>query len=369
MEDPMSPASAAEILRVPHEGDFKQQNLSAWNPEYSPAHVTCTMIFVAVVLIPVGAMILIANSNTPEVIVDYGSVQNCKYDDNIFVDAGLGLRKPVGCKPIQIRFEITQTMSAPVLMYYKLTNFYQNYRRYAKSRSDRQMLGEDATMSDIEDCKPFHLVAGRKIYPCGAIAWSMFNDSLRLYRVTGATTQELICDSDLVATKNFCRKNGISWSGDRDIFAALTPAIAAKRGDTVTNLGVANHENIYVKNGWYENEPGHSIPHPNDEDFLVWRKTSSKPTFQKPFRYIDTDLTPGMYMLEVTQKFPTSEFGGGKAMVLSSEGWIGAKDTTTGVGFEVLGALCLAWALALLLLQGLKKRKNAATTMMNTPTH
>ena len=34
-------------------------------------------------------------------------------------------------------------MKAPVYVYYELDNFYQNHRRYVKSRSDSQLEGEN----------------------------------------------------------------------------------------------------------------------------------------------------------------------------------------------------------------------------------
>ena len=36
-------------------------------------------------------------------------------------------------------FEITETMKAPVYVYYELSGFYQNHRRYEKSRDHLQM--------------------------------------------------------------------------------------------------------------------------------------------------------------------------------------------------------------------------------------
>jgi LEM3 (ligand-effect modulator 3) family / CDC50 family len=70
-----------------------------------------------------------------------------------------------------------------VYMYYSLTNFYQNHRRYVKSRDDNQLLGSHRTYSQLSsDCEPFRgisnssLTGGGVAYaPCGAIANSLFN--------------------------------------------------------------------------------------------------------------------------------------------------------------------------------------------------
>lgn len=63
-------------------------------------------------------------------------------------------------------------------MYYGLTNFYQNHRRYVKSRDDNQLLGEFGSVSS--DCAPFDRNGEQLIVPCGAIANSLFNDTLTL---------------------------------------------------------------------------------------------------------------------------------------------------------------------------------------------
>ena len=78
-----------------------------------------------------------------------------------------------------------------VFLYYGLTNFYQNHRRYVKSRDDKQLYGD--LDSRAEDCSPF-LFSDRndntspRYAPCGAIANSMFNDTISLqYMKDGET--------------------------------------------------------------------------------------------------------------------------------------------------------------------------------------
>lgn len=61
-----------------------------------------------------------------------------------------------------------------VYLYYGLDNFYQNHRRYVKSRDDNQLLGKEVT-SVSNDCNPYGSFEGKIYAPCGAIANSMFN--------------------------------------------------------------------------------------------------------------------------------------------------------------------------------------------------
>ena len=76
-----------------------------------------------------------------------------------------------------IRFVVPIQLKAPIFLYYKLTNFYQNHRKYVKSLSYNQLHGDEITTADaISSCSPIAQDPSGKIYyPCGLIANSMFN--------------------------------------------------------------------------------------------------------------------------------------------------------------------------------------------------
>ena len=79
-----------------------------------------------------------------------------------------------------LNIEIPATMKSPVFVYYELDNFYQNHRRYVKSRSDLQLAGTIISESDkLSDCDPLRSTAGGKVLqPCGLIANRYFNGML-----------------------------------------------------------------------------------------------------------------------------------------------------------------------------------------------
>lgn len=77
-----------------------------------------------------------------------------------------------------IKFQIVSDLQAPVFQYYKLTNFYQNNRRYVQSLDTSQLQGQyvDASSLSSSNCKPLAVTSdGKAIYPCGLIANSVFN--------------------------------------------------------------------------------------------------------------------------------------------------------------------------------------------------
>lgn len=108
------------------------------------------------------------------------------------------------CK-CKISFSLDKSFKGDVFFYYGLTNFYQNHRRYVKSRDDNQLLGE-FKIPVSTDCAPFDLDgAGKPIVPCGAIANSLFNDSFTLSLVSPHHGE--------IKVKN----TGIAWPSDKEI--------------------------------------------------------------------------------------------------------------------------------------------------------
>ena len=81
-------------------------------------------------------------------------------------------------------FTINEDILRHAYVYYGLSNFYQNHRRYVKSRSDKQLLGNPTETSP--DCAPFDKTGDGEnalpIAPCGAIANSLFNDTIVLQK-------------------------------------------------------------------------------------------------------------------------------------------------------------------------------------------
>jgi hypothetical protein len=79
----------------------------------------------------------------------------------------------------QIRFTVPTDFTPPVMLYYRLTNFYQNHRRYVKSVDTQQLQGQNKTAAELNSaggCTPLITAPnGKPYYPCGLIANSLFN--------------------------------------------------------------------------------------------------------------------------------------------------------------------------------------------------
>ena len=93
--------------------------------------------------------------------------------------------KPCRLHTLQLKLEDMTTLLAAVqvYVYYELGKYYQNHKRYVRSRDDNQMAGKG---SGSGKCAPEQYVGGNPnpslpnqgaVTPCGLIAWSFFNDS------------------------------------------------------------------------------------------------------------------------------------------------------------------------------------------------
>ena len=80
----------------------------------------------------------------------------------------------------RLRFELPADLPQPVFMYYKLTNFFQNHRRYVQSLDVNQLKGSAVSAGTLQNgnCRPLGFDPDhneKAIYPCGLIANSFFN--------------------------------------------------------------------------------------------------------------------------------------------------------------------------------------------------
>jgi len=220
--------------------------------------------------------------------------------------------------PAVVILNITEKMPGPVYFYYQLTNFYQNHRRYVKSRSDPQLRGEIVTEADlVSKCDPLvKSPDGKLLYPCGLIANSYFTDTFDspTLTTTGPPTNVSWTDSN------------IAWESD-----------VAQKFKNFTNFDNRTMTTVGPQNV--------SLDH-MAQDFIVWMRTAGLPTFKKLRYVIPNGLEVGQFQVQISNVFPVRAFGGEKAVVLSTISWLGGKNPFLGYAYVVVGALCLLLALA-----------------------
>ena len=200
-----SPVSSDQTkTKRPSSSKFRQQQLPAWQPILTAGTVLPTFFVIGVAFIPVGIALLTFSGNVQEVVKEY---THCNSTDPAHDGASCDevLRNTTAATPCtcNIDFNITESLNGRVYMYYGLSNFYQNHRRYVKSRDVNQLTGQ--TDSALSDCKPFATSEGKSIAPCGAIANSLFNDTFELQLLSSSGAELKV---PLVRT-------GIAWPSDK----------------------------------------------------------------------------------------------------------------------------------------------------------
>ncbi|XAR72498.1 hypothetical protein NMG60_11019156 [Bertholletia excelsa] len=295
---------------------FKQQRLPACRPVLTPAWVVTTFFLVGAIFIPVGLFSLHASQNVVEIVNRYdaecipGSFKSNKVayikDSSITKNCTLFLKVP---KP----------MKAPINIYYQLDNYYQNHRRYIKSKGDQQLL-HGLKYNHTSSCKPEDVSNGLPVVPCGLIAWSLFNDTYSFSRGT---------DELKVNKKN------IAWKSDRD----------HKFGKDVYPFNFQNGTLI----GGGKLDP--NIPLSDQEDLIVWMRIAALPSFRKLYGRIEEDLdVDDVIVVKVSNNYNTYSFGGKKKLVLSTSSWLGGKNDFLGMAYLSVGTSAIFISLVFLLL-------------------
>jgi len=183
-----------------------------------------------------------------------------------------------------LSINIPNDIQPPVLFYYRLTNFYQNHRRYVKSIDTEQLKGTARSAGDIRssECSPLDTAPdGRPYYPCGLIANSMFNDTFDNFTVANVAEYQ---------TYNMTSE-GTSWSHEGDLYGKT----AYKPNEVVPP---PNWQEQYPEDGY---DSLQELPNLHTwEQFQVWMRTAGLPTFSKLAKRNDNDvMRAGTYRLKI----------------------------------------------------------------------
>uniref|UniRef100_A0A9L0JPL5 Cell cycle control protein n=1 Tax=Equus asinus TaxID=9793 RepID=A0A9L0JPL5_EQUAS len=185
-------------------------------------------------------------------------------------------------------------------------------------------------IQDVETCAPFSKSHdGTPIAPCGAIANSLFNDTIILsYKLNSSVHIQVPM-----------LRSGITWWTDKYVkfrnpsSSNLSSAFAGE----IRASGQCSH--LFMELWFYE-----TTGFLND-DFIVWMRTAAFPTFKKLYRRLSRTqhfiegLPAGNYSFNVSYNFPVTRFQGEKSVVLSTLTWSGGHSLFLGLAYTVTGAM------------------------------
>ena len=160
------------------ETPFSQQTLPAWQPILTAGTVFPAFFCIGVAFIAIGGPLLYFSDSVLEKTVDYTDCTNTKGEKCHELISNDTTKSELSCICEEtFKLEDDGWDGSPIYMYYGLTNFYQNHRRYVKSRDEKQLLGNIENPPD-KACDPYGSHNGNKTIPCGAIANSLFSGKI-----------------------------------------------------------------------------------------------------------------------------------------------------------------------------------------------
>ena len=298
---------------------FKQQKLPGWRPV--PTITSTTIIFFGfgAAFIVLGIIILIFSNKIEEVSYRYDEV--CK-----------------GKSECQITLKIKNYMEKDIMVYYQLNGFYQNHRRYVKSKSDDQLNGKDITyeaMKDSQDCDPVitnkdmektisitnkELQEKDVAIPCGLIAKSFFNDNYKKWELLSKFEDN---NHEIINVN----ESNIAWKADKEL----------------------KYKNVNLDKQWIDM---------TNEHLIVWMRPAGLPNFRKLWGRINRSLEAGSDIrVTIDNNFDISSFNGEKYLILSTVNAFGGKNSFLGISYIVLGAISIILAIIFIIGYNLHSKK------------
>lgn len=338
--------------RRPPNTAFRQQRLKSWQPVLTAGVVIPLLLLVAIIFIPIGIGILLATYKVEQVQIDYSKCDKLATDDLTDIPSKYysyhfkNSKSSSGqwsydgdSRTCTIEFEVPQDIKGNLFIYYKLTNFYQNHRKYVESYDWNQLRGNAVSAGDIsKKCEPMRYRDDKIIYPAGLVANSMFND----------TISNLTNIEDLNKNYDFSYK-GIAWKSDLSVY----------------KTSQYNVSDIVPPINWIQRYPdGYTeddlIEIAQDEHFMNWMKTAALPSFMKLYGKNTNNkdiLEAGKYKIEVVMNYPVTIFGGTKSLIIATSSVIGGRHMGLGICYLVSGGLAVVFMLLFLVKQLLTRTK------------
>ena len=285
---------------------FAQQALPSFRPVIKPICMYITLSIFAALFLIIGIVGTLHLATMKEVSI--------RYDDKCGFNT-----------TCDVKLNVTSEMKGELVLFYKLTNFGQNQRRYVESRSTEQLMGEyvsfDALSTLSYRTRPDEEeIEKNMLLPSGLAPYSFCNDT---YEIDGINFSE----------------TGIAWSADIEMYKPLSDQYTT--GD------------FWLDN--YTDFPGGQT----NEHFIVWMRFGSQRTLIKKFGICkDCTLKAGDHTVIIKNNYPTDGFLGEK--------WVGVYENTRfGPRNPFFGGLAFAYAvvwllciLATVLIQLLRPRKD-----------
>ena len=276
---------------------FKQQNLPAWRPVPTILSIVIVFTVFGILFIILGIVLLVYSNKVKSAKIDY---TDCGSND-----------------PCNKQLTLEDDIDAPVFVYYQLDGFFQNSRRYLKSKETDQLTGDDIKAHD--NCEPAET-----------------NKEMGF-----SSTQKALDDNTVLNPNDIAVPCGLvakTFFNDRFTFKIGSENLVVDE----TNIAFGKDKKLYDKNP----DPSKQWIDMTNEHFLVWMRPSGLPNPRKLWGRINRDLKRGEVIdITIVNKYNVSNYKGKKKIVLSNATRFGGKNKFLGVSYIVVGALSILCAI------------------------
>lgn len=362
-EDSVNDRASTHKSRKPPNTAFRQQRLKAWQPILTPKTVIPLLFVLAAIFSPLGIAVIFATYNVENLVVDYstcGSLSSSQYESiplkfSSYHFRGTSTNPDFKWRVVNgsdadgdlrqtcyLQFTLPRDLTPPLFLYYKLTNFYQNHRKYVESYDTGQLEGRAVPAQSLSThCAPLQTNDNKAIYPCGLIANSLFNDTFSSPILLNAKSGS---DNETYEMAH----DGISWSSD------------VKRRFKKTQY---EPQDVVPPPNWAKMFPeGYNSSNMPDlaswQHLQNWMRTAALPTFFKLYaKNTSAIMSSGTYEIQVGLNYPVSIYGGSKSLVITTNSILGGRNMTLGIIYFVVAVLCLVCGVVFFLQYLIKPRR------------
>lgn len=345
---------------MPPHSAWRQQRLPHYKYVPVPKSFITAVVVVALFCFVVGGVFLKLGSTVQSYSVDYTDCVSkngrTTADGNKAPCKDLTNQPDVPCI-CKVQIHVEKDMQYPVSLSYGMHNYYQNHRRYIRSRYDVQYrMGRYlfTPQKSTTTCGEIAERDGKVIAPCGATARTLFNDTFVMWKdglVIPTSPVAIAVASD---AKMKYRNPGQKENLTKEFEGSVRPLNWQFMGSEDISIATYGNEDV-----------GFGL---ENQDFMIWMRNAAFPNWKKIYRKLTPvnggALKAGNYTIRLEYNYPAVETGATKQVHLEELTNIGGRSRNIGTLYLATAGVLTAVSVGLLAIHFLAPRELGDTSLL-----